>query len=262
MLKSLTGFLLDPVRNLARACAPSGLLGRAISNGVDLVFPSFCQGCAVEGIYLCLPCQNAIDSPIHRCLRCGKNSPLGQVHAECADSKTALSGLMVAAEYSHPAVRNLIWQLKYNSVREISKTMGLVMADFIIKNDLADYFSQSIVIPVPTHKKRLRFRGFNQAEEIAKHFAANLGMEYCEALIKSRPTTRQVELERKQRIENLRGAFALNNKVFNTLNITLSTKKFILIDDVATTGTTLAECAQALRALEPAETWGLVVARN
>ena len=262
-LKVLLPGLLEPVRNLARAYAPvRRALGQAISNGLDLIFPPFCQGCALEGSYLCLSCQNAIRSPIHRCPQCGKNSPLGQVHSECRDSKTALTGLMVAAEYSEPAVRNLIWQLKYNSVREISKTMGLIMTDFMVKNDLADYFAQSIVIPVPTHKKRLRFRGFNQSEEIAKHFAANMGLAYCEALVKAKSTARQVDLERQDRIENLRGAFALDNKVLNTLNITLNTKKIILIDDVATTGATLNECARAVRKAEPSEIWGLVAARN
>ncbi|OGE79123.1 MAG: hypothetical protein A2751_05785 [Candidatus Doudnabacteria bacterium RIFCSPHIGHO2_01_FULL_46_14] len=166
---------------------------------------------------------------------------------------------MVAAEYRTPAVRNLIWQLKYNSVRDISQTIALVMADFIIKNDLADYFAQSTIIAVPTHKKRLRFRGFNQAEEISRHFAASLGLEYCEALVKSKPTTRQVDLQKNERLENLKGVF----EPYTSLQTEkVLGKKIILVDDVATTGTTLNECALALQKLEPAEIWGLVVARN
>lgn len=225
---------------------------------LDLVFPVFCQGCASEGSYLCLPCQNRIEPPIHRCMVCNKNSPLGQVHPECADSKTALTGLLVAAEYSQPGVRNLIWQMKYNSVKDISQTLGVLMADLIVKNDMVDYFAHSLVVPVPMYKNRVRFRGFNQAEEIAKHFSANLGLAYCDLLIKSRSTTRQVELEKKLRLENLKGAFALRDTPGNKL----SGQKIILIDDVATTGSTLNECALVLKKSGPAEIWGLVVARN
>jgi len=169
----------------------------------------------------------------------------------------ALTGLMIAAEYSVPAIRNLVWQMKYNSVKDISETLAVLMADLLVKTGVVDYFAQSLVIPVPMYKNRIRFRGFNQAEEIARHFSANLGLEYAGVLRKSRSTTRQVELEKKLRLENLKGAFELQDT-----NEQLRGRKIILIDDVATTGSTLNECALVLKKSDPAEIWGLVVARN
>lgn len=226
---------------------------------LDLVFPAFCQGCCLEGSYLCLECQNAISAPIHRCPVCNNNSPLGKVHEQCAAPSTALSGLMVAAEYSNPAVKNLIWHLKYNSVKDISIALATIMADFLVGSDLADYFQASLVIPVPMHQGRQRFRGFNQAAEIGKHLAGNLGLQFGPVLTKLNSTKRQVELEKAERLENVKNAFALDNE-FEANK--LSGRSILLIDDVATTGATLNECAKILRLYNPSEIWGLVVARN
>ena len=87
---------------------------------------------------MCLECQNKITTPIHRCPVCGRNSTLGKVHEECRSAGMALSGLLVATEYKNPAIKNLIWHLKYNSVKDISQTLAMVMADFLIKSELLE----------------------------------------------------------------------------------------------------------------------------
>ena len=171
----------------------------------------------------------------------------------------ALAGLMVAAEYRQDAVRDLIWQLKYNSVADISATLALLMADFFIKNDLVEYFSGSLVVPVPMHKRRQRMRGFNQADLIGSALAKKMNMQFRPALKKIKNTTRQVDLEKEQRLSNVAGAFALAQPINAQL---FAGRKILLVDDVATTGATLNECALALQDLSPAEIWGLVVARN
>ena len=226
---------------------------------LDLLFPIVCQDCGAEGEYLCLACQLKITPPIHRCHVCGASSLLGRVHDGCATRKTGLFGLMVVAEYKIPVIRALIWQLKYNSVSAISETLALLMADFFIKSDLTEYFSGSLVVSVPMRKRRLRMRGFNQAEQIARHLAKKMSMQYCPGLKKIKNTTRQVDMKREERLENVQGAFALDNKIDAEL---FAGRKIILVDDVATTGATLNECALILQDLSPAEIWGLVVARN
>ena len=226
---------------------------------LDLLFPITCQSCGAEGEYLCLACQTRIEMPIHRCPACSRNSLLGRLHDECAHGKMALAGLMVAAEYRQDAVRDLIWQLKYNSVADISATLALLMADFFIKNDLVEYFSGSLVVPVPMHKRRQRMRGFNQADLIGSALAKKMNMQFRPALQKIKNTTRQVDLEKDQRLSNVAGAFALAQPINAQL---FAGRKILLVDDVATTGATLNECALALQDLSPAEIWGLVVARN
>ena len=171
----------------------------------------------------------------------------------------ALSGLMVAADYQNPAIKNLIWHLKYNSVKDISDTLAMIMADHLVGSDLVDYFHEALVVPVPAHRQRQRFRGFNQAAEIGKRLARNLNLEYAPVLIKTEKTDRQVDLEKGQRLENVKGVFAADPE-FDAKK--LSGRSVLLIDDVATTGATLNECAQVLRPHNPSEIWGLVVARN
>lgn len=223
---------------------------------LDLLFPILCQGCSAEGSWLCLACQEKVVPPPSQCFECRKNSFLGRVHDECRSRDVFLSGLMVAAEYKNQSVQGLIWNLKYNSVRSISDSLGLVLADFFIGEDLLDYFSSAAVVPVPLHKRRARTRGFNQADLIAQRFAERTGLEYCNVLKKIKNTERQVNLEKTARKENVKGVFVCQPLP------SFEERKIILIDDVATTGATLNECARVLKAQTAAEIWGLVVARN
>ncbi|MBI4124875.1 MAG: ComF family protein [Deltaproteobacteria bacterium] len=223
---------------------------------LDLIFPKFCQGCRLEGIYLCLPCQNKIRNPPELCPVCKRPSLLGQVHPDCGSSSMALKALMVAAEYEQESIRSLVWHLKYNYVKDIAQILALLLADYLIKRDLLNYFASAAVIPVPLHKRRLRLRGFNQAELVAQDLAKLTGLEYTPILQRTKNTKSQVDLPREERLKNLEGAFSAAPAP------SLGERKIILIDDVSTTGATLNECAKVLRRQSVAEIWGLVVARN
>jgi ComF family protein len=223
---------------------------------LDLIFPAVCQGCSLEGTYLCLNCQGKLKAPLERCLVCGKNSLLGLTHPECRSRDVALTGLMVAADYHAESIRKLIWHLKYNSVFDIAASFGTLMTDYLTSRDLLEYFGGAAVVPVPLHEKRLRTRGFNQAEAIAKRFAENLRLDYLPILHRVKNTASQVDLPREERLQNIADAFIAE------IRPSLGERKILLIDDVATTGATLNECAKVLRHQEVGEVWGLVVARN
>lgn len=226
---------------------------------LDLLFPVLCQGCGAEGAYLCLSCQNNIEPALERCLVCSQNSLLGKIHKDCRNSKGrawALDNLMVATNYHNEAIKKLIWHFKYGSVAAISEIFAALMADYLVKKDLLEYFENALVIPVPSHKKRLKLRGFNQAEILAQKFAQSLNLGYLPILQKIRPTKRQVDLEKEKRFENVRNAF------FAPPIPSLGERIVIIVDDVATTGATLNECAKVLKTQNPREIWGFVVARN
>ena len=223
---------------------------------LDLVFPVLCQNCGAEGVYLCVPCQQKITAPASRCVVCGKTSLLGLTHPGCSSREIGLSGLLVAAEYEYRPIRDLVWHFKYSLVRDIGEILATILVDFVIKSDLQAHFETAAIIPVPLHPRRQRLRGFNQAELIAYHFAKKLGLTYLPILKRMRPTRSQVDLPRGQRLENVQDAFTLEPTP------SLGERKIILLDDVATTGATLNECAKVLRQGEPREVWGLVVARN
>lgn len=245
---------------------------------LDLLFPINCFECRVEGVYLCSVCQEKISAPLPHCFVCGKPSLLGQTHKTCLNSSQALDGLIVIADYQKQSVKDLVWNLKYNSVADIAEILALLMVDFFVKNELTEYFAAALVTAVPLHKKRQRIRGFNQAQLLAEKFASRLALEYRPLLERLKNTRRQVDLERAERFENVKQIFSAIGKPslgdppdtlrqpdkmsFLAGESKRAGRKIILVDDVATTGATLNECAKVLKAQEAAEVWGLVVARN
>lgn len=182
---------------------------------------------------------------------------MSRTHDDCRSKTIALDGLFVSAEYEDLGIKNLIWQMKYNYVKEIAQVLSLILSDYFFLSNLSDYFSQGLVVPVPLHKRRERARGFNQSNLIAAEFARRSNLEYLPALERTRNSKTQIELPKKERFENVKNIFAAHFPA-----AALGAKKIILVDDVATTGATLNECAKILKTMKAAEVWGLVVARN
>lgn len=108
-----------------------------------------------------------------------------------------------------------------------------------------------MLTPVTLHPKREKFRGFNQAEEIVRE----IDWPRFDGLKRARYTEPQAEMSRHERLQNLSGAFCADPTGF--LN-----KKFILTDDVCTTGSTLSECAKALKKSGAKEVYGVVLAHG
>ena len=112
-----------------------------------------------------------------------------------------------------------------------------------------------LIVPVPLHPRRLLRRGFNQSLELARPLARRLGVPLdWAALRRSRQTTPQAGLARDQRLVNLRGAFAAQAA-------RVAGRRVLLVDDVATTGATLTECARALASAGAETAAVLVLAR-
>ena len=109
--------------------------------------------------------------------------------------------------------------------------------------------------PVPLHPTRLRERGFNQAELIAKILAQKINIPLGCALERIRYTTTQTAFDRIERMENLRGAFRLRKKIgVRGLHV-------LLVDDILTTGSTLSECARVLREAGARSVYAVTAAR-
>jgi ComF family protein len=121
--------------------------------------------------------------------------------------------------------------------------------------------TEVLVVPVPLHVRRLRERGFNQSEMIAR-VALKLNpvesrLVICpKALERRRETRSQIGLSSHQRRENMRGAFAVieSERVYG--------HEILLVDDVLTTGTTASECARVLRRAGASKIWVATVART
>ncbi len=113
-----------------------------------------------------------------------------------------------------------------------------------------------VIIPVPLHYTRLLKRKYNQSALLAKELGKLSGVKVCyNAVIKSKMTRPQVECSGSERLTNVKGAFRLKNVA------ALQNKHVLLIDDVLTTGTTLKECAYAIKKARPKSIDSLTVAR-
>lgn len=167
----------------------------------------------------------------------------------CPDCRQALTRSWVGAEtppkgidaaayayvYQGPAA-GIVRRLKYSGVGRLAAFMGEDMARAcrFIEPTGAD-----CVACVPMHRKRLRQRGYNHAELLAREVAARLGLPFVPALARTRNTRQQARLDDRARWQNLRDAFAVSESVAG--------RRVLLVDDVCTTGSTAMACAQALR---------------
>jgi ComF family protein len=220
---------------------------------LDLFLPINCLGCAQEGQFLCPDCFEQI--PLNR-----KQPLILYRNKQKSRQDFALTGLITASYYNHPLVKQAIHCYKYNLVQDLAKPLGQLMArQLIISNK--QLTTNSLLIPVPLHKRRLRWRGFNQAELLALEVSRRLNIAVVNnILIRTKHRLPQVNIKNSQeRKENIRKVFQLNP---NFKNPPLKNKTIILVDDVSTTSATLEECGRVLKPLKPKEIWGLVVARG
>jgi ComF family protein len=172
-------------------------------------------------------------------------------------------GFAKAAAYGSydGGLRDLIHLLKYELVRPAANVLGRMLAEVVEK--LAPAFDKGdpILVPIPLHASKLRQRGFNQAELIARA-ALKLkpaGWEWRlrpEILERCRPTASQIGLTPHQRRENVRGAFVVRRPA------EVQNREVLLVDDVLTTGTTASECARVLRRAGATRVWVATVART
>ncbi len=235
---------------------------------LDLFFPITCLGCHKKNSWLCSRCLAKIKiNQADSCPKCKKFSFYAKTHPWCYE-EYALDGLIVSASYKNELLDKIIYALKYNFAKELSRPLAKLMIDKIEqlrnKQDQPHWLSllfdeKLIVLPVPLHGRKYRWRGFNQAELIAQHIALEYKLNVEKNILKRKKNTLpQTELARRQRLKNVAGAF----RVKKEWRSKLADKKILLIDDVATTTTTLNECARELKKYNPKEVWALVVARG
>lgn len=227
----------------------------------EILFPAFCLNCQKEGSYLCEDCFSLID--ILKRQYCPFCSPPrvvidGKTCNQCKRTKK-LKGLYCAVSYNEsPLVKKMINQFKYQPfLKELAKPLAsLILAHFLNLEPVPN-FKDFLLIPVPLHKTKLKWRGFNHAEEISKELSRVLRIPVLtNVLIKIKKTPAQVELKKEQRKENIKNVFLCQKKA------PITNKKILLIDDVFTTGSTLEECARTLKRAGAKEVWGAVVARG
>lgn len=238
---------------------------------LDILFPKFCLSCHQEGFYVCPDCFAKLPIQKHfYCYLCGKRSPNGETCPKCkSKAGSKLTGLLVASDWNNLLVRQIIYEYKYRFITELSSLLTQLLVVFL---NQSGFFTQHlpldinsyILIPVPLHPRRLAWRGFNQAELLANGISNYLKIPVANNLIRRcHHTPPQMDItDKNERIKNVTNAFALNPNFKIGTGNQIKNKIIILVDDISTTGSTLNECAKALKPLKPKEMWGLVLARG
>ena len=226
---------------------------------LDIFFPKICFCCQKEGSYLCEDCRACLEITENVFCLCENPQRLSFAGKcpRCASKK--LNGLYFAASYQNKTIQKLIRQLKYEPfIKDLSENLAdLIITHFRSLNKSEKDFDGKILIPVPLGQRKIKNRGFNQSEEIAKKLSEKLKLPlFSDCLTKIKENTSQAELSKEKRMENIKGVFEVKNKE------KIRDKKILLIDDVYTTGATLEEAARILKEAGAKEVFGVVVARG
>ncbi|MDE0827034.1 MAG: ComF family protein [Akkermansiaceae bacterium] len=228
-------------------------VGSSPARWLDFLFPPSCHLCRSplqRGRYLCLPCRDSlprVSSPL--CLQCGfpfdGTQPDPTSCPNCEDRSFAFD-FARATLLARDGARELVHSFKYERRLHLHHELASLVAEALDDERLSsDTNTEWTVVPVPLHWRRQQWRWFNQAREIAKTLADLRALPIHDALRRSRFTTQQTLLNRKQRLQNLHGAFQLTRR--EKRHHFLRGKAVFLVDDVFTTGSTAHECARVLK---------------
>jgi ComF family protein len=218
---------------------------------LDLLMPPRCGGCREVGSWLCSACRSRIrrlQEPL--CPRCGAEVESARSECGCRGRLRALTRLRSAVAYEGPAELAL-HRFKYQGWERLAEPLALLLAERLVVEGLAAHWA----VAVPLHRDRLKQRGYNQSELLARELRKRLTLAQPPgALVRTRATPPQVGHDRRRRLENVRDAFEWQGFGLNSRSI-------LLIDDVCTTGATLDACAAALRAGGSGPVIGVSIAR-
>lgn len=242
-----------PSTGMGHAARLYAIVERALWASLDVLFPPRCQSCRREGERLCARCRADVEYIVEPfCPRCGypKSAPTTDECDQCRRVLFAGDGIRSLAFHAGP-LRQAVHGLKYRHNPPLAEALAGLMAE----RWPAALPAHAALVPVPLSDDRLRERGFNQAELLARHLGyARRQPMLNKAVRRARSTKPQVGLAAQERRANIAGAFAADPAEVGNADL-------ILIDDVCTTGATLGACAEALLQSGARRVWAYTLGR-
>lgn len=219
------------------------MLRRYLEQTLERLYPPTCVLCGAAGrggLDLCAGCVADLPRNRHRCARCALPlAPTAAAQALCGACQRQpppFDLCSAAFRYDEP-MPALVGGAKFRSRMDLVRLLGCCLARALREDDVE---MPDAIVPVPLHPRRLRERGYNQALEIARVVSRELGVPIdarsCARILSTAP---QAGLAQKQRRRNVRGAFQVVR--------TPAATRIAILDDVVTTGSTVAELAKVLR---------------
>lgn len=249
--------------------APRLWPSRLYELALDAVFPPRCTLCRRFGARLwcdaCAQTFSPITSPM--CLCCGtpfdSNTRSANLCADCRSNRyhgaPPFDALRSCARFEG-ALREAIHRFKYQGQSGRAAPLAELLFDYWQADDKLAAHEFALLCPVPLHPLRQWRRGYNQSALLAAKLSAQSGVPHAALLRRVRSTPPQIGLKEKERLANVKGAFAVDIKTLEKLNP--SRGPVLLIDDVCTTGATLAECARVLKKAGVKEVCALTLGRQ
>lgn len=210
---------------------------------LELVFPTLCLGCRKEGPTLCGDCLKKIQTlSYQQCPICYRENGTGEVCVPCS-AFSHLDRLLVACSYKeNPLMKDAIHIFKYEGAKDLAPLLA----------SLFPKIEEGTLCAVPLHKKRARWRGYNQSRLLAENLAKTGGHEIVDCLERISFRKPQMELTREERLRNMEGAFRATQPL---------PEEVTLVDDVATTLSTLQSAAKELKKNGARKVNGIVLCR-
>lgn len=214
---------------------------------------------------MCDDCRSLLEIPEYSYCLCDSNHtviPPGQNFGKCPKCKDKkLSGLYFGLPYKEKALtRKLVHQFKYKPyLKDLAKTLASIIIEQLVISgrNTEIIWKNSALVPIPLEIKKIKTRGYNQSEELAKELSFFIKIPVLsDVLLKIKTTKAQMELSKEERHKNLAGAFIIKKPE------KFSGKKVFLVDDVYTTGATMEECARILLAAGAKSVWGIAMTRE
>ena len=225
-----------------------------INKTEDMLFPHYvCPFCEVETYNgeVCGECMKLVIEPKY-CKKCGEHiSEDTNICIQCKDYERFFDQNFSCYHYKD-SVTHAIQKFKFSGAKYLSidfaKIFAKRFADMNIDIDIVTF--------VPSTKRKIKSRGYNQAEEMAKEFAKLVNIPCLNLLVKTKETAEQKELSRKERLENLIDSIAVADKW------QVKGKNILVIDDIFTTGATISACAKALKKAGATKVYALTLAKT
>jgi len=223
---------------------------------LDIFFPKFCVACGTIGSYICFTCRKKI-APIlpseTLCPMCGKQAFGGVTHPYCK-TKDSIDGLISFFHYSGP-IKKAIKAGKYRYVSHIISFCVEESWKYPRFREAFENFESYRIVAIPLHPKRLRERGYNQAELFTNSLATHTQIPiYPHLLRRIKHLPPQVTMNtRTQRLTNMQNAFCVASKIVP--------QQVLLVDDVFTTGATMRDACRALKSAGVKRVVGCTIAR-
>lgn len=233
----------------------SSLVQKMSQSLFDLLLPPKCVHCKAAGSWFCQSCLERIPFITGTiCHHCGTPLPDGATRfcRQCRDyALNAIDGIRSAAPFVDNPLRSAIHDFKYNNHRALTPALGEILVASYRRHQL----EVEVIVPVPLHELKLKERGYNQSELLARQLGQALNLPVnVTTLRRARKTESQMTLKADERLKNVANAFSCADR-------NLDRRHVLLVDDVCTTGSTLDACAVALKAGGAASVWGLTLAK-